>query len=121
MALDKLGALQLIGQYKPTIETIDAPELGEGSQFCVRGLTVAEFDAVGRYSQDVKDGKVPGYGWRALTMAKGICDENGKRLFADADANGLSNLPAALAERLVAAIDRLSGGTKAEVEEIAKN
>ncbi len=123
MAMDRMEILGMMGSFRPVVETIPVPEMGDGKELQVRGLTVAEYDAVGRYTSELSNGKagVAAYGWRALTIAKGVCDADGKRLFTDADANGLSALPSAVATRLVDAIERLSAGTKAEREELAKN
>lgn len=120
MAMDRMALLEALNNtLKLPVVEVDVPELGD--KMFVRGLTVGEQDSLAQYSRLQADGKAPAYGWRALTLAKGICDESGKRLFTDADANALSRFPIAVAERLVNAIDKASGTAPAEAETIAKN
>jgi hypothetical protein len=58
---------------------------------------------------------------RARLLVKSICDETGKRLFADHEADALGNMPAKIADKLFSVAQKLSGLSPADVEEIAGN
>lgn len=116
MALDKHAILAAVP--KPTVKAVDVPEWG--GEVYIRSLSVGEVD---RYESAVNQwtkGNSPGHGCRALLVAMGLCDESGKRLFTDADANGLSNHPDAVMQRLCTEIRVLSGMDPAQQDDAAK-
>lgn len=58
---------------------------------------------------------------RARLLVLVICDEDGKRIFEDKDADALGDLPASILDPLFAQAQRLSAITKADVETMAGN
>jgi len=70
-------------------------ELPSGGTVLIRVMTAGELD---RWEQEVHatrkefDGKVPN--WRSILAVRCICDDSGKRLFEDGEAELLSTLPA---------------------------
>jgi hypothetical protein len=80
----------------------------------VRMLSAAERD---RYEERIAEGDHAN--WRARLVAMAACDAEGKRLFEDADAERLGELPSNLIERLWRAANDL--GKQASIEGSVKN
>lgn len=58
---------------------------------------------------------------RARLLSLVVCDESGKRLFADADVEALGAKSGAALDRLFAAAQRLNGLSKQDIEELQGN
>jgi hypothetical protein len=102
-------------------EDVAVPEWG--GSVLVRGLT-------GRQRDSFEAGMVRGQGrnqtlvlenMRAKLCALTIVDEQGDRLFSEADVKALSEKSAAALDRVFAVAMRLSGLTQRDVEELTKN
>lgn len=111
-------------QAKVPVEKVEFPEL-DGFLY-VRGLTGKErgrFESGGyavRNNQvQVKRDELENGHARLAVL--GICDEHGTRLYTDADAGEVGNMPGFILDRACDAIRRLSGMGKADLEETKKN
>jgi len=104
-------------------ELVDVPEWG-GSVY-VRSITAAERGQIEAAAARFKEGKGKDDSFaRLFTLrfaAMAICDENGARLFADADIEKLAQKNAAVISRLAEIAQRLSGFGKKDMEELEKN
>lgn len=98
----------------PEVTPVDLPALG--GRVYVRELTAGERD---RFETDHAQSSNSDF--RAKLMAACVCDESGKRLFSDADARKLSDLPASHVERLVREIIRVNALSDQDVEDLEKN
>lgn len=112
---DILGAQDL-----PT-EDVHVPEWGGWVR--VRGLTGAERDA---FEAEIiqtrgRETHVNLRNIRAKLVARTIVDEEGKRIFGDADIHALGEKSARALQRVFEVAQRLSGLTDQDVEELAKN
>ncbi len=103
------------------LEEVHVPEWG-GSVF-IRSMTGVERDSfdASNFTKDRKGGEyqVNLANMRARLLSLTICDENGVRLFEDA--GKLGGKSAKVLSRLFEIAQRLSGITKEEVEDAAKN
>lgn len=112
---DILGASDL--QY----EDVEVPEWGGTVR--LRGLTGSERDEfeagiVRRRGRDVEANL---QNIRAKLVSLAAVDEDGKRLFSEADVAALGRKSARALDRLFSVAQRLSGLTDNDVEELAKN
>lgn len=113
---------QMLHAHDIRTKTVDVPEWG--GQVRVRRLTGEERD---RYEtsliQEKKNGQVTRNlrNARARLVVLGVVDEEGKRIFSDADADALAQRSASAIERLFDAIRELSGMSDQAVEELAEN
>lgn len=103
-----------------TKELVEVPEWG--GEVYVRALTAAERD---RYigSSMLQRGKEQSVNFQNISAkmcALAICDEDGKRLFTDADVQALAGKSAAALNRVFEVASRLSGLTESDVEDLAK-
>jgi hypothetical protein len=98
-------------------ESVNAPEWG-GIIF-VKPMTGAERDAFEAEITEAKDRKFVNI--RARLAVRTICDENGVRLFADADAESLGGKSSAVLDRVFEVAQRLSGIGAKEVKELSGN
>lgn len=112
---DKLLGLTLPKQEVPV------PELG-GDVVWVWGLSGFDRDAF-ESTMTVQRGKKREQNLaniRARFLVLVLRDADGKRLFTDADASVVGNLPASVLDRLFDVGRKLSGMTEADVEELGK-
>ena len=118
-----MGALTreaiLAAQDLPS-KPVDVPEWG--GQVFVRSMTGAERD---QYEQAMiasrgPDGKINIANVRARLVAFCAVDENGKRLFADADLEALGAKSAAALDRVFAAASALNGIGQQDVEALGE-
>lgn len=106
-------------------ETVPVPEWG--GQVCVRGMTGAERDAyettlLSVKGTDVALDKAGMTSARARICAMCMIDpDTGKRLFTDAQVADLTKKSGRALDRVFGVAQRLSGITKADVEELQKN
>jgi len=98
-------------------EKVPVPEWG-GHLF-VKTQTGAEKDNFESSLVDSK-GKVSVKNIRARMVAQVAVDEDGKRLFSDADAEALGKKSAAALDRVFAVAKRLNGISDEDVEELGK-
>lgn len=110
-------------------ELVEVPQWG-GTVY-VRALTGAERDAFeqsmvemrtvrqGRKQETVREMRLQNI--RARLCALTICDEEGNRLFTDADVQALGRKSASALNRVFQVAQRLSGLTDEDVEELAGN
>jgi len=102
-------------------ELVEVPEWG--GVVYVRSLTGAERD---RFEASIlrMNGVEPQMrfeNFRARMVAMTIVDSDGKQLFSEADIEALATKNAAALERVFKTAQKLSGFTKEDVEELAKN
>lgn len=90
---------------------------------CVRALTGAERDAFEQsiVEQKGKSTRMNLQNLRAKLVALTVVDEEGKRIFSDADAKLLGQKSALALNRVFEVAQKLSGLTPADVEELTKN
>ncbi len=105
------------------VEKVEVPEWG-GFLF-VRGLTAEERDHFESIFIDdegkQKSKKEALKNIRAKLVVLSACDENGKALFAESDIPALAKKSARALNRIFEAGQRLSGLSKADVEDLSKN
>lgn len=101
-------------------ELVSVPEWG--GDVYVRGLTGKERDAfeAGMIDQRGKSQTVNLQNIRAKLAGLSICDENGKRIFTDADLAALAGKSAVALNRVFEVARRLSGLGDDDVKELAK-
>jgi hypothetical protein len=92
----------------------------------VRGMTGAQRDAYEDASLSMPDKKKQTRAFiykdaRARLVAWSVVDENGKRVFSDADIPRLSEKSAAALQRIFNVAMRLSGISEEDIEELVKN
>lgn len=103
-------------------EQVDVPEWG--GPVYVREMTAAERDA---FEAEILDRKSDGevevdlQNIRARLLVRVLCDEDGDRLFDDADIEPLSRKSGAVMGRLFQVAQKLNGLTAQDIEEIAGN
>jgi hypothetical protein len=101
-------------------ELVSVPEWG--GEVYVRALTGAERDQfeASMIEQRGKKQSLNMANIRAKLAAMTICDEQGKRLFTDADVHALAGKSASALNRVFEAARRLSGLAEDDVDELAK-
>jgi hypothetical protein len=106
------------------IELVDVPEWSEDkkAQVYVKGMTGAERD---RFESSIvkqrgKEQVMDLADIRAKLASLTICDENGKRLFTDADTKALGQKSASALQRVFGIAQRLSGIGDEDVKELAE-
>lgn len=120
-----LTAAEILAANDLMVEEVGMPEWG--GVVLVRGLTGAERDA---FEQSVM--RVDGTGkrrkvrtdlanFRAKLVAKCVVDEAGRRVFSDDQVEALGEKNAAALERVFVVVQRLSGMSQEDVEELTKN
>ena len=102
------------------IEVIAVPEWG--GEVCVRSLSAAEYD---RYVQSMvqfrgKERSVNIVNARARLLTIAACDEDGNRLFSEADVKELGTKNAAAVERVFKVAQRLAGLSDDDVAELTE-
>jgi len=102
-------------------ELVEVPEW-DGAVY-VRGLTGAERDALEAsiVEQRGRSTRMNLMNLRAKLVAMSVVDEEGNRLFSDADVEKLGQKSAAALNRIFEVAQRLSGLTSEDVEELTKN
>lgn len=105
-------------------EEVAVPEWGGTVR--VRGMTGAQRDAYEDASLSMPDKKKQTRAFiykdaRARLVAWSVVDENGKRVFSDADIPRLSEKSAAALQRIFNVAMRLSGISEEDIEELIKN
>lgn len=95
----------------PTIETVPAPELGEGATLGVKLLSAAEF--MGMSSDPRSKGDKAYAAW----LLACVCDQTGQPVFTADDFDALTSLPFTLVNRLIEVAQKVNGTT----ETAAKN
>lgn len=116
-----LSKASILTAQDRTFEDVHVPEWGGTVR--VQALNGKERDAL-EASMIVGKGKnasVNLQNLRAKLVARAIVDENGNRIFDDADVAALSEKSAAALNRVYEAAQRLSGITNDDVEELVKN
>ncbi len=110
----------LLGATKPPQEIVRIPELG--GDVIVRGMTGAERDA---FEVSLVEGRgrkreVNLKNLRAKLIAFCCIDENGNRIFSDADADALGNIRADVVNRIYTVAQKLSGISEEDADELGK-
>lgn len=94
-----------------------------GGDVLVRGMTGAERDAFEAMIVEKRGNnyQVNMHNMRAKLAAWTVVDEDGKRLFSEADVEALSQKSAGALQRIFNVASELSGITAGDMEELAKN
>ena len=104
-------------------EVVEVPEWA--GSVIVQGLTGSERDAFEKTIISNMDGKGPPKSdlrnFRAKLAAWSIVDEDGKRVFSQADVVALGAKSAAALQRVFNVAQRLSGLSEEDIEELTKN
>lgn len=120
-----LSKSEILAAVDLPTETVDVPEWG--GEVLVRGLTAAERDAFEQSvvtlngSGKAASTKMNLSNIRAKLCSLTIVDEDGERLFSDAEVDVLGRKSAQALQRVFDAAQRLSGLSQSDVEELAKN
>lgn len=99
---------------------VPVPEWGEGAEVIVRSMTAEERDdwevkCIGAgESRDIRN-------FRAKLVAYVVVDEDGKRVFTDADIPALGKKNSAAIDRIATKAMKLNGMAQQDLEELAKN
>jgi len=109
----------LLAVFKPKIIKVPLP--GDGGSVLVRALTVAQVDAVRAEIKKEEAAKTAGveeekdsFGLRLMLLS--VIDEDGKRLFSDADLPALKGSGNGPVEHLILEVMKLNGFHKAPAE-----
>lgn len=123
----KAGTVALLSKAAilgaPDLPTQDVHVPEWGGDVRIRALTGAERDAFEAHGakQKGKGMQLNLQNLRARLVAMAIVDEDGARLFSDADVVALGNKSAAALDRVFTAAARLSGLTPADVQDLTEN
>ena len=118
----RLSKDDILKAAENTPEEVSVPEWG--GTVLVRGMTGKERDAFEvSLMQPGRGGRreVNAVNVRAKVVARCVVDDDGNRMFTDAEAADLGDLPAAGLERLYAVAARLSGMSDGEQEELTRD
>lgn len=108
---------QILAARDEVVVTVPVPEWG--GDVCIRAMSVGERD---RYENEFIRNKDRGVeNFRTKFLAACLCDENGKRLFTEADVAALSAKSIKVMNRLWHEAMKHNALTNDDVEEIAKN
>lgn len=112
---------QILGIKDLQIEKVEVPEWG--GYIFVRGMTGAERDLFESSVVDIRGSsqKINMINVRAKMVSLTACDENGNRLFDDADVIELGKKSASALQRIFDTAQRLSGLSKEETSVLEKN
>lgn len=116
MALSKDQILAAASKFRR--EAVDVPEWG-GSVW-VREMAAGERDQW-EGTMVSRQGMERFKNLRALVVCLTVCDEDGKRLFADNEIDQVGKLPVSGIDRVFEAASKLNRLTKQDVEELEKN
>jgi len=113
---------QILGAEDIKREKVSVPEWG-GAEFYITTITGAERD---QFEQSMVTGKgkkrdVSVINARAKLLTLAIVDDDGKRIFSDADVANLGAKSAAVLSRLYDVAARLNGITDEEIDDLEKN
>ena len=101
-------------------ETVEVPEWGGAVR--VRGMTGTERDAYTESSMvDARTGEVTLADMTSRLLVRTLVDEEGDRLFSDADVRALGRKSGAALDRVARVAQRLSGLSQADMEALVKN
>lgn len=118
-----LGKEQLLG-VKLKQESIPAPEFGPDATVIVLEPDAATAERLSAADMPIgQDGHV-GYnpiGRLSRWTIACVVDEDGRKMFTDADAKQVEQMPASLLKRIVNVAQRLAGNTTAALAEDVKN
>lgn len=105
------------------LQTQEVPVPEWGGVVLVRGMTGAERDSFEASIMDMtgKERSINFQNMRAKLIAKCVIDEDGNRLFADADVEMLSDKSAAALNRVFEVAQKLCALTKDDMDELLKN
>lgn len=113
---------EILGVNDLAFEEIEVPEWGGTVR--IKTMTGAERD---EFESDVfetkgnNSSKVNMRNFRAKLVSKCLVDENGNRIFADADIEALGKKSAKALDRVFAVAQRINAIGQKEVEELTKN
>lgn len=102
---------------KINVKEVDIPELG-GSVY-VREITAGELDKVQYMCRQVGEGKCPTF--HASCCVIFLSDENGKRLYSDAQANIINNLNGKISDAILTAGMLFNSIVDIDVDGLEKN
>lgn len=116
---------QLTGNTARTVglERVPMPELGEGAVAIVRGMNGTERDSyeAGLIVQRGKRSSVNLDDIRAKLVARCLVNEEGQRIFSDAEVGQVGAMRADLLDRLYKVAQRLSGLSDEDVDDLGKS
>lgn len=110
---------QIVNAPDLKTETVEVPEWG--GEVLVRGLTGQQRDAFEQWFQKQSKSKAGVPNVRARLAVLSIVDEKGDRVFNDADIDMLGDKSGAMLDRVFDAVQRLSGISGDDVDEMVKN
>jgi hypothetical protein len=113
---------QILGS-KPLTEAVPLPELGDGIEQTVRGMTGSERDA---FEASLMEGRgkrrqVSMKNVRAKLVAFCCIEPDGQHTFTEADVEQLGGVRGDLVDRLFTVAQRLSGMSKEDVDELGSS
>jgi hypothetical protein len=109
-----LDKSQILGIEDLKREEVEIPEWG--GVVSIRAMTAGERDAF--EARQIKD---PYKDVRARLAVASVCNASGELLFTEADVNAVTNKSAKALDRIFAVATKLSGLSKADVDELKKN
>ena len=101
----------LLSVANKIVETINVPEWGEVK---LRRLSFAEIDKFNSFQSSPVDG----FAWLVICA---VCDEDGKKIFSEEDAEQIKSLPAEIVYPIGQAVAARIGVTFDKLEESKKN
>lgn len=94
------------------LESLDIPELG--GVVYVKAMSGKERDKFESWALSDNGPK----NIRGKAAARCLCDKHGSRMFSDSDADRLGNIKVSILQKVFVVIQRLSGLTKEDVDEL---
>ena len=113
-----LSKADILKSVDVSCEAVVVPEWGV--TLCVKVMSGTERDSF-EASVIGDDHKVKADNLRAKLLVRCLCDEEGKRLFDDADATALGGKSAIVLDRLFTIAQRVNALDKRDIEELEKN
>jgi hypothetical protein len=108
----------ILASSKKNLQKVSVPEWGV--DVFLRTMTAGERDAW-ELAWIEKQGKGGVANFRSVFLAKCLCDENGNRLFSDAEVPQLAEQDASVVNRLFELARERNALTADQVDELAKN
>jgi hypothetical protein len=109
----------ILGTNDLPSEVVEVPEWD--AKVRVRGMTAREKDAFVAQITNLSTGEMSWQNATALLIVRTVVDDDGQRVFSDADADALGEKSAAATQRLFNVAQRLSAFSEEDLDQIAQD
>jgi hypothetical protein len=116
-----LNKQRFFEKFKKNLRVVPVP-IGDGETIHVREISSAELSKFQLAGVDKKGKPKPIDDFRERLVVLCACDETGEPIFADDDAETISQIPASVIEPIITAAQRLNRlGEQTDAEDVKKN